>query len=190
MADGHEETVKEAIAADGGDPDRPRRRRAALGTALFLVVAPGIVAGVGPWLVSGWQFETPFEGWLPFRLLGGALIAAGAVALLHSFARFVSEGLGTPAPVAPTRTLVVGGLYRYLRNPMYVAVGGLIVGQALLFGRLDLLIYAVAFFLLVAAFVRVYEEPLLAAQFGAEYEAYRRGVPGWWPRRTPWRPQS
>jgi hypothetical protein len=95
----------------------------------------------------------------------------------------VLEGIGTPAPVAPTRHLVVGGLYRYIRNPMYVAVAATIIGQALLLGRPALLLYALAFGAVVWAFVRGYEEPALARSFGAEYEAYRRAVPGWWPRR-------
>jgi protein-S-isoprenylcysteine O-methyltransferase Ste14 len=100
----------------------------------------------------------------------------------------VLEGRGTPAPVAPTERLVVGGLYRYVRNPMYVAVGATIVGQALLLGRPWLLAYAAAFWLVVATFVRVYEEPTLIRRFGREYDAYRSAVPGWWPRRRPWSP--
>jgi protein-S-isoprenylcysteine O-methyltransferase Ste14 len=88
-------------------------------------------------------------------------------------------------PVAPTQRLVVGGLYRYTRNPMYLAVTATIIGQALLLG-LTLLLYAAAFGLTVVTFVRVYEEPTLARQFGADYEAYRRAVPGWWPGRSPW----
>ena len=104
-----------------------------------------------------------------------------------AFARFVVEGFGTPAPVAPTERLVVGGPYRYVRNPMYLAVGATIVGQALLLGRPILLLYAAAFAVVVLAFVRGYEEPTLAQQFGAEYEDYRRAVPGWRPRLRPWR---
>jgi protein-S-isoprenylcysteine O-methyltransferase Ste14 len=97
--------------------------------------------------------------------------------------RFVVEGLGTPAPVAPTEHLVVGGLYRYVRNPMYLAVAATIVGQALLLGQLVLLLYAAVFLAVVAAFVRWYEEPTLSRQFGSEYDEYRRRVPGWLPRR-------
>jgi protein-S-isoprenylcysteine O-methyltransferase Ste14 len=108
--------------------------------------------------------------------------------LVHAFARFVVEGLGTPAPVAPTRELVVGGLYRYVRNPMYLAVLAAIVGQALLLGRLVLLAYAAVVAAAFVAFVHWYEEPTLAEQFGDRYQAYRRAVPGWWPRRHPWRP--
>jgi protein-S-isoprenylcysteine O-methyltransferase Ste14 len=81
---------------------------------------------------------------------------------------------------------VMGGLYRYVRNPMYVGVIATILGQALILGRPVLLVYAAGFWLLVASFVRFYEEPTLRARYGAEYDAYRRGVPGWLPRLRPW----
>jgi protein-S-isoprenylcysteine O-methyltransferase Ste14 len=89
--------------------------------------------------------------------------------------------------VAPTENLVVGGLYRHVRNPMYLAVGATIVGQALVLAQPVLFVYAAIFAVMVVAFVRGYEEPTLRRQFGEEYERYRRAVPGWWPRRTPWR---
>ena len=161
------------------------RARSALGSGLFLVVAPGIVAGLVPWwLTGGWETGTT---WPPLQVLGALLLVAGAIVLVDAFVRFVVEGVGTPAPVAPTQRLVVGGLYRHVRNPMYLAVGATIVGQALLLGRPILLLYAAAFAVVVLAFVRGYEEPTLARQFGAEYEDYRRAVPGWWPRLRPWR---
>jgi protein-S-isoprenylcysteine O-methyltransferase Ste14 len=117
-----------------------------------------------------------------------AVIAAGAAVVVQAFVRFVVEGVGTPAPVAPTRKLVVGGLYRYVRNPMYLAVIAVIVGQALVLGQPVLLAHATVVGAAMAAFVYSYEEPALADRFGAEYEAYRRGVPAWWPRRRPWQP--
>ena len=160
------------------------RVRSALGSGLFLVVAPGVVAGLVPWWLTGWQAGST---WPPLQVLGALLVAAGAVVLVDAFVRFVVEGIGTPAPVAPTQRLVVGGLYHYVRNPMYLAVGATIVGQALLLGRPILLLYAAAFAVVVFAFVRGYEEPTLARQFGSEYEDYRRAVPGWWPRLRPWR---
>jgi protein-S-isoprenylcysteine O-methyltransferase Ste14 len=146
-------------------------------------VAPGVVAGVIPWLLTGWEMEPAA---LPVRIVGGALIVLGLGFLLHAFARFVFEGLGTPAPVAPTERLVVGGVYRYVRNPMYLAVAATIVGQALLLGRFELLIYAAAFLAVVYGFVRFHEEPTLRRQFGRTYEDYRRAVPGWLPRLHPW----
>ena len=113
------------------------------------------------------------------------LIALGAGVLLEGFARFVVEGAGTPAPVAPTEQLVVGGLYRYVRNPMYLAVGAVILGQAAVLGRWVLVIYALIFGATVWSFVHWYEEPTLSQQFGPAYDEYRRSVPGWWPRLRP-----
>jgi protein-S-isoprenylcysteine O-methyltransferase Ste14 len=165
-----------------------RRASAAAGSLLFLVLVPGVVAGVIPWLLTGWDTGTDFAEWLPVRIFGVALIVLGAIILLEAFARFVFEGLGTPAPVAPTEQLVVGGLYRYVRNPMYLAVGAIIVGQGLVLGRPILFLYAAGFALAVAAFVHWYEEPTLLHQFGPQYETYRREVPAWWPRRRPWAP--
>ena len=165
--------------------DQSGKARAALGSGLFLLVAPGIVAGLGPWLITNYEPADPLPA---LQILGACLGVAGVLALLGSFARFVLEGIGTPAPVAPTQRLVVGGLYRYVRNPMYLAVGAIIVGQALVLGRYGLLAYAGAFFAIVASFVLTYEEPALEDEYGEEYRAYKRNVPGWWPRLRPWEP--
>src|SRR6188768_2983828 len=151
------------------------RVRNALGSGLFLVVAPGVVAGLIPWWLTGWEAGTTRP---PLQMLGAFLLVAGVIVLVDAFVRFVVEGIGTPAPVAPTQELVVSGLYRHVRNPMYLAVGATIVGQALLLGRPVLLLYAAAFAVAVFAFVRGYEEPTLARQFGTRYEDYRRAVPG------------
>ena len=156
------------------------RARAIAGSFLFLLVAPGVVAGLIPWMLTGW---TP-AGDVPLALVvvGAVLVAGGAGVLLHAFARFALDGLGTPAPVAPTAHLVVGGAYRHVRNPMYLAVGATILGQALILGRPALLLYLLLFAAAVAAFVYGYEEPELARTYGAEYDAYRREVPAWIPR--------
>ncbi len=156
-----------------------------MGSLLFLVVVPGVVAGVVPWRITGWDAREPLPLWFPARVAGSIVLAAGLAVLVHAFVRFVVEGAGTPAPVAPTERLVVGGLYRYVRNPMYLAVAAVLVGQALVLGRLSLLLYAAAFVAVTAAFVRGYEEPTLARTYGEQYERYRRAVPGWWPRRPP-----
>jgi protein-S-isoprenylcysteine O-methyltransferase Ste14 len=164
-----------------------RKIVAAGGSAVFFALAPGVVAGVLPWWLTGWRLRQPLPHWAPLRVVGAVLLAGGVSVLVHAFARFVVEGLGTPAPAAPTRRLVVGGLYRYVRNPMYLAVEAGIGGQALVLWQPALLLYAGLVWVTVAAFVRWYEEPTLARRFGAEYEAYRVAVPGWWPRRRPWR---
>src|SRR5947209_19319555 len=163
------------------------KSRAAVGSLLFLMIAPGVVAGLVPWLLTGWSAHDWF--W-PAQLLGGVLIAAGVAVLLPAFVRFVVEGIGTPAPVAPTERLVVGGMYRYVRNPMYLAVGAVIVGQALLLAQAILLIYALCFGVAVAGFVHGYEEPALVRRFSREYDIYRRAVPPWLPRVSPWSGQA
>lgn len=165
-----------------------RKSAAATGSAVFFALAPGTVAGLGPWWLTGWRLGAPFTSWLPLRLLGAFVVLAGAAVLIHAFGRFVAEGRGTPAPVAPTEHLVVGGLYRYVRNPMYLAVTAAILGQALLLWRPVLLAYAAIVAGAMVVFVLGYEQPALSRQFGASYEAYRRAVPGWWPRLRPWRP--
>src|ERR671917_2136345 len=139
-----------------------RRPTAAIGSAVFFLVGPGIMAGLIPWLLTGWQVREPVPYWAPMRVLGAILLLAGLIVLIQAFVRFVVEGFGTPAPVAAPERLVVGGAYRYVRNPMYVAVLAAIVGQALLLGRLGLLVYAGGSWLVFAAFVRFYEEPALA----------------------------
>ena len=169
-----------------------RRPTAAAGSALFFAVAPAMVAGVVPWLLTG--FDVRATWWAPVRVLGALLVLAGAAMLVSAFVRFVVEGLGTPAPIAPTEELVVGGLYRYVRNPMYVAVVATIVGEALVLGQPGLLAYAAVVWVTTATFVQVYEEPTLADRYGARYDEYRRAVPAWWPRvsgpRTPGSPPS
>ncbi len=160
------------------------RAGAWLGTTVFLFVAPGVVAGLVPWWLTGWV-AGPTN--LALVVVGWLLVVTGAAALLASFVRFAVEGRGTPAPVAPTDVLVVGGLYRYVRNPMYLAVVAVILGQAMVLARPVLLVYAAVVLAATAAFVKVYEEPTLAERYGAEYDAYRAAVRGWWPRRHPWR---
>jgi protein-S-isoprenylcysteine O-methyltransferase Ste14 len=132
-----------------------------------------------PWLLTGWRsFDPPT--WL--QVAGWAVLASGVVVLREAFGRFVFEGIGTPAPVAPTEKLVVEGLYRHVRNPMYLAVAAVILGQAAVLGRWVLVAYAVVFGATVWSFVHWYEEPTLRRRFGSEYEEYLRSVPRWWPR--------
>jgi protein-S-isoprenylcysteine O-methyltransferase Ste14 len=166
-----------------------RTTAAAAGSAVFFALAPGTVAGLVPWLLTRWQSGAPLSAWWPLRVAGAVLILAGAAVLISAFVRFVVEGFGTPAPVAPTANLVVGGLYRYVRNPMYLAVSATILGQALLLWRAGLLVYAAVIVAAFVLFVLGYEQPTLSEQFGASYEAYRRAVPGWWPRLRPWHPE-
>ncbi len=164
-----------------------RKPAAAAGSALFFAIAPGVVAGVVPWWLTGWHLRGPLAHWAAVRAAGLITLILGTLVLVQAFARFVAEGRGTPAPAAPTEQLVTGGLYRYVRNPMYLAVVAAITGQALTLGQPVLLAYAGAVWVTTAAFARWYEEPALARQFGAQYETYRRAVPAWRPRTRPWK---
>jgi protein-S-isoprenylcysteine O-methyltransferase Ste14 len=164
--------------------NRPRAR-AWLGTIVFLFVAPGVVAGLIPWAITGWRLPD-WGGWLaPIAIVAGVVILGGVIVLLDAFARFARAD-GTPAPPAPTAHLVVVGPYRFVRNPMYVAVLAIILGQALLFGSWATLVYAAITFTAVALFVRFYEEPTLEETYGDEYREYRRNVRAWIPRVRAW----
>jgi protein-S-isoprenylcysteine O-methyltransferase Ste14 len=159
-----------------------KRASAILGSVIFLVVAPGTIAVYLPWTICRWRFAPPLLGFFPFRIIGVLMIAAGLPILLDSFARFAIKGMGTPAPVALPRHLVVTGLYCHVRNPMYVAVSLLIFGQGLLFGSIRLLEFGVVVWLGFFAFVVFYEEPALRRKFGKEYEEFCARVPRWIPR--------
>lgn len=167
-----------------------KRSMAAVGSGIFFLLAPGIVAGVMPWWITRWRMRGDATDWIALRAIGVALLVVSVPVLVRAFWQFAAEGLGTPAPVAPTKHLVVGGLYRYVRNPMYLAVLGAISGQSFLLAQPVLLAYAAVILTAFVSFVRWYEEPTLARQFGADYDAYRKAVPAWWPRRHPWTPEN
>ena len=158
-------------------------QRAALGSAAFFVLAPGTTAGLVPWLITRWQGPAPT--WAV--VIGGIASAAGVALVVAAFVQFVVEGRGTPAPVAPTQELVVGGLYRWVRNPMYVGVAAAIAGQAVMFASVGVAAWLVGFVLAVTTFVRLYEEPTLRSTYGAAYEEYAAAVRRWLPRIRPWR---
>lgn len=160
-----------------------RKIQAGIGSLLFLLIAPGTVAGILPWLISGWQFQ---HASLVLRGVGLALILLGLAPLLDCVVRFAREGEGTPAPLFPVRRLIVTGYYRYVRNPMYLGLVAAIVGQALFFADRPLLLYAVAVWLAMHGFVVIYEEPKLRQTYGSQYPVYCEHVPRWVPRRQPW----
>ena len=158
----------------------------AIGSLAFFVLAPAAVGGLIPQRISRWRMQAPFFAWAGLRPLGAGLILTGTVVLLDCFARFALQGRGTPAPVYPTERLVVGGWYRYVRNPMYVAVLSVVLGQALLLGSRGLLTYAALLGVAFHLFVLLYEEPTLRGRYGAGYTAYCAAVRRWWPRLRPW----
>jgi len=159
---------------------------AVLGSLIWLLVAPGLIAGYLPWAITRWRVQPAFLGTEITRWIGVALIVLGLPLLLEAFARFALQGRGTPAPVLPPERLVVFGFYRNVRNPMYVAVTALILGQALLLADARLFLLAGTAWLVFHLFVLLYEEPRLRQRFGADYAAYCAAVPRWVPRFRPW----
>jgi protein-S-isoprenylcysteine O-methyltransferase Ste14 len=151
-----------------------------LKTALFTVFVPGTVAGIVPrWLRNTGSIAiTGIAKWAAITVI----VIGIAIYLYTAFWGFALIGGGTPAPIAPTKILVVRGLHRFVRNPMYIGVGLVIGGQAWLFHSLPITIYLACFGLTVHLFVLVYEEPTLRRQFGEEYERYRKLVPRWIPK--------
>ena len=156
-------------------------------TALFIVLVPGTVAVYIPWALSAWRFQSAFLGLEAGRWLGAVLVALGAIVVLDAWARFAWQGLGTPAPIAPPQRLVVSGFYRFVRNPMYVGVVALVVGQGLIFASAAVLAYAAVLAAGFHLFVLFYEEPTLRRKFPADYPAFTAAVPRWIPRLRPWR---
>jgi len=161
------------------------KRDALIGSIAFFFVAPFMVAGVIPWLITHWQVGG--DGSLTLTIIGALMAIAGLAALVDCFVRFALQGGGTPAPIAPTQELVVSGLYRYVRNPMYLAVLLLIFGQMLIFANAGLLAYGVAVALTVHFFVLGYEEPTMKKSFPEAYALYSENVGRWLPRLSPWR---
>jgi len=151
----------------------------ALKSLLFLIVAPGMVAGYIPlgWLRNGTQIQTGFFSYVAFPLW-----LTGVAALLWCFWDFLVKGRGTPAPLDPPKDLVISGLYKYVRNPMYVGVLLLIIGHFLWFGFWNLLIYAALVFIAFHSFVTFYEEPNLKNRFGGAYADYLKRIPRWIPK--------
>jgi protein-S-isoprenylcysteine O-methyltransferase Ste14 len=149
-------------------------------TLVFTVVVPGTVAGYVPWRLKPGP-ATPVTGIEEWA--ASTVIAIGiAIYLYTAFWGFALIGGGTPAPIAPTNILVVKGLHRFVRNPMYIGVALVIGGQAWLFHSLHIAIYMACMLLTAHLFVLFYEEPTLHKQFGEEYDRYRASVPRWIPK--------
>jgi len=151
-------------------------------TAIFTVVVPGTVAVLIPrWILGG--FRKPGGGILTW--IGIIGICCGAAIYFRCAWEFAVQGLGTPAPIAPTKYLVTTALHRKIRNPMYVGVALLIVGESALFRSAHLIEYAALMLFVAHIFVVIYEEPTLHRQFGESYDQYRRSVPRWIPHIRP-----
>jgi protein-S-isoprenylcysteine O-methyltransferase Ste14 len=150
-----------------------------LNTILFTIVVPGTVAVYIPMRLAG-GYSKPQPG--PLMWLGAICVITGAAIYFRCAWEFAVRGLGTPAPIAPTKYLVTTALHQRVRNPMYIGVALAIVGQAAIFHSLHVVEYAVLMLLTAHIFVILYEEPTLRRQFGDSYEEYRRSVPRWIPK--------
>jgi protein-S-isoprenylcysteine O-methyltransferase Ste14 len=153
-----------------------------LRSVFFTILQPGTVAVLIPyWLISS-RGGGVLTSHRPLRYLGLPLIVIGAIGLLWCIWDFFSSGRGTISPIDPPKHLVVHGLYRYVRNPMYVAVVSILLGEAIFFMSSPVLMEAVIFFVLATLFVVLYEEPTLRRKFGDSYERYTQTVGRWIPR--------
>jgi protein-S-isoprenylcysteine O-methyltransferase Ste14 len=157
----------------------PRTLWPVLNTILFTILVPGTVTVCVPIRLLGGLVRPPSG---PLTWFGGVVLLLGAAIYFRCAREFAARGLGTPAPIAPTKFLVVTALHRYVRNPMYVGVFLVLIGEAALFHAFVLLAYAAFFCVPVELFVVFYEEPASRRQFGESYEEYRRTVPRWIPK--------
>lgn len=157
----------------------------AIGTLVFVLVLPVPFIGLVPLLLSGWTLKEPLFGWPWVRWAGVVLFLCSVPLYVDFIVRFVREGRGTPAPIAPPRQLVVTGSFRHVRNPGYVAAIAMIFAQGLFFGSRAIVVYAFCVALAFHIFVVLYEEPGLRKRFGAQYAAYCHQVHRWMPRLTP-----
>lgn len=153
----------------------------ALRSLLWTILLPGLFAGYLPWRYFGLS-QVTIDPRRPADVLGVALIALGTALLTACIVEFARSGHGTLSPVDPPRHLVVRGLYRFVRNPMYLSVTTIVLGEVLLTRSRALAVYWTIWFACVNLFVMGYEEPTLRQQFGPSYDAYTRQVNRWIPR--------
>jgi len=156
-------------------------------SVVWFVVAAGLGAVLVPWWLTGWRIRHPVPWPVGIQVVGVVLIVAGLLITMLVFVEFVRAG-GTPMPGAMTERLVVTGLNRYVRNPIYLGALAVFLGEALMLCWPSLLLYTAVAWAATAAFVRSYEEPALARRFGVDYETYRAQVHAWRPRLSPWSP--
>jgi len=143
----------------------------------FTILQPGVVAGLVPYLIIRENMHSLPFAW--FHFLGILIFAIGLFITLHCIARFAIDGKGTLSPADPTKKLVIRGLYKYTRNPMYAGVMLVLIGEAIFFASFHLLIYAGFVFSAFTLFVIYFEEPRLKRDFGEEYAEYRKRVKRW-----------
>lgn len=146
---------------------------------IFTILLPGLVTIFLPCLLLGdlWVFKLSNIGWRQW--LGLCIITLGFLALVSSVLRFATEGKGTLAPIDPTKKLVVHGLYKYSRNPMYIGVLMILAGESLYFESYVMMVYMIVFCLIFTLFIMLVEEPRLKREFGESYKEYSKKVRRW-----------
>ncbi|HEY3054138.1 MAG TPA: isoprenylcysteine carboxylmethyltransferase family protein [Thermoanaerobaculia bacterium] len=154
------------------------------------IIVSIIFVSIWTWFIPRWIAGGKLNPQLNWPAI--VLMSIGGVIVLRCVFDFAWRGLGTPAPFDPPRRLVVTGLYRWVRNPMYVGMGIFLVGEALLLPSIrgEMLIMVAILWVVVTLFIIVYEEPTLRRTFGDDYERYRRNVHRWLPRLTPFDNQT
>ncbi|HSN16754.1 MAG TPA: isoprenylcysteine carboxylmethyltransferase family protein [Gammaproteobacteria bacterium] len=160
------------------------------GSAVFFALVFGVVVVFVPWHFTHWQMGPPLLGFYPFRIVGALLMLAALPVFVDGYVQFALRGLGTPAPVAPPPRLVVSGLYAHVRNPMYVAIVAMTLGQGLIFDDGSALRYPLYLWVGFFLFVYFYEEPVLRRRFGQAYLDYCARVPRWIPRLKAYSPDQ
>lgn len=148
---------------------------------LWTILLPGFFAGYVPWRYFGLG-RTRIDLFSPTHVLGLFCIGLGTALLAACIVEFARSGRGTLSPVDPPRHLVIRGLYRYVRNPMYLSVTSIVLGEVFVTHSLALAVYWAIWFSGVNLFVIGYEEPTLRRQFGGSYDEYCRQVRRWIPR--------
>ncbi len=146
----------------------------------FTILQPGLVAGLIPVWITDIRIKNIFdEVWQLHHYMGTIVFLIGFVLMLWCIISFAVKGRGTLSPVDPTKKLVMTGLYNFSRNPMYVGVILLLIGEAVFFQSTNLWVYLVFVFVLFNLFVIYIEEPRLRKDFGEEYDLYRQKVRRW-----------
>ncbi|WP_315822293.1 isoprenylcysteine carboxylmethyltransferase family protein [Paraflavitalea speifideaquila] len=147
---------------------------------LFTILQPGMVSGLIPWLIAKDHYQLALSSVLSFdQYIGILVFIAGIIITIHCIVRFALDGRGTLSPADPTKQLVISGLYRYSRNPMYIGVMSILIGESLFVQSRSLWLYTLLIFIAFNVFIIFWEERRLRKDFGKSYEDYCRKVRRW-----------
>lgn len=147
---------------------------------LFTILQPGIVAGLIPFLIVRGDLKRILTlPWTVVQYSGVIVFLIGTFIMIHCIIKFAIDGRGTLSPADPTKSLVISGLYKYSRNPMYLGVMSILIGETLFTYNFYLFLYSCMIFLVFNLFIEFLEEPRLKKDFGKEYENYKKRVKRW-----------